>query len=185
MKTFITLLLALSISACGWHLRGSAQGGDRLAMSQPLDLSITAKDNFTPLTNELRRQLATFRITEVDNAPTVLELGTERMDRRTAGVGSDALTSAYEIVLTVDYQIVQQGVNLTPMNTQTSLARSYDYDVNNASSATREEELVLSEMRKELAQTILRRVKNLSARSLAPVSTDLSPADASDAQVTP
>lgn len=168
MKKIIAGLLILSLSACGWHLRGSASGSDKLAMTQPLDLIIKSSDDHSQLVNTLRQALPSYKITEVDaGSSTTLELniGREELDKRTAGVGSDALTSAYEIILRVPFDLTGRNGPLTPKDTSASITRTYNYNVNNANSAAQEEELVLREMRRELAQTILRRVKNLAARN--------------------
>ena len=169
MKKIIVSLLILTLSACGWHLRGSTAGGDKLAMTKPLDLVITAEDNHTPLMDAVRQSLNSFNINETKTTTAnslTLSLQEEVMDKRTAGVGSDALTSAYEIILTIDYAVSNHEGVITPLNTRARISRTYNYDVNNANSATQEEELVLLEMRRELAQTILRRTKTLSAKTL-------------------
>lgn len=174
MKKIIACVLILALSACGWHLRGSTASGDKLAMNKPLNLVINSEDNHTPLTDALRQSLKAFNITEVnspDKGSLTLSLQAEVMDKRTAGVGSDALTSAYEIILTVDYAVSNQAGVITPLNTRARVSRSYDYNVNNANSAAREEELVLREMRRELAQTILRRTKTLSTKPVKPAAT--------------
>jgi LPS-assembly lipoprotein len=84
------------------------------------------------------------------------------MDKRTAGVGADALTSAYEMILSVNYSLSHEGVLLTPTNAKASVVRTYNYNVNNANGATQEEALIIREMRRELAQQLLRRLKSLS-----------------------
>lgn len=171
MKKIIVSLLVLSLSACGWHLRGAAAGGDKLAMAAPLDLVITTKDNHSPLIIAVRKALPNYKINELTtaNSQTLsLNLDRETLDKRTAGVGSDALTSAYEIILRVDYSISNANGVITPINTNASISRTYNYNVNNANSAAQEEELVLHEMRRELAQNILRRTKNLAAKKPAP-----------------
>ncbi len=173
MKKIITSLLILSLSACGWHLRGSASGSDKLAMTQPLNLILESSDNHSQLVNSLRQALPGYKITEVaqSTAQTLsLNIGSETLDKRTAGVGSDALTSAYEIILRVPFSISNAGSVITPKDTVASITRTYNYNVNNANSAAQEEELVLREMRREVAQTILRRVKNLAAKQSAAAS---------------
>lgn len=167
MKKIIVSILLLTLSACGWHLRGSAGGDDKLAMTTPMDLVIATKDNHSPLVNALRQALPTYKISEIA-APSngfTLNLDRELLDKRTAGVGGDALTSAYELILRVDYQVSRAGGVITPLDTSARISRTYNYNVNNANSAAQEEALVLREMRRELAQTILRRVKNLSTKS--------------------
>ncbi|MDO8345459.1 MAG: LPS assembly lipoprotein LptE [Cellvibrio sp.] len=168
MKKIIVSLLVLTLSACGWHLRGSAAGEDKLAMTTPLDLVMVTQDDHTPLVNALRQTLPSYKINELDTATTgalTLNLSREVLDKRTAGVGSDALTSAYEIILRVDYSISNASGVITPLDTNARTSRTYNYNVNNANSAAQEEELVLREMRRELANNILRRVKNLSAKA--------------------
>ena len=170
MKKIIASLLVLTLSSCGWHLRGSATGEDKLAMTTPLDLVIVTKDDHSPLINALRQSLRGYKITErgTANATSLtLNLSREVLDKRTAGVGSDALTSAYEIILRVDYSISNASGVITPLDTSARTSRTYNYNVNNANGAAQEEELVLREMRRELANTILRRVKNLSAKANA------------------
>ncbi len=176
MKKVIVSLLLLTLSACGWHLRGSTAGGDKLAMNSPLDLVISTEDDHTPLMDAIRQALPGYKITELQTATASslsLTLAEEKMDKRTAGVGSDALTSAYEIILSIEYSISNANGIITPLNTKASISRSYDYNVNNANSATQEEELVLQEMRRELAQTILRRAKSMNHNTpaLSPAST--------------
>lgn len=166
MKTIIVSLLVLTLSACGWHLRGSASGEDKLAMMVPLDVLIASKDNHSPLMNALRDSLPVYKITELKTAQPgalTLTMGPELVDRRTAGVGSDALTSAYELTLRVNYSIEKAGTIITPRDTSARVSRTYNFNVNNVNSAAQEEELVLQEMRRDLAQTVLRRLKKLNA----------------------
>ena len=167
MKKVIASLLVLTLSACGWHMRGSMEGEDKLAMTAPLDLVIVAKDDHSPFVNALRESLPGYKLNELATANAnslTLNLGSELLDRRTAGVGSDALTSAYELTLRVDYSINNaSGSTITPRDTNARISRTYNYNVNNANGAAQEEELVLQEMRRELAQSVLRRLKNLSA----------------------
>lgn len=173
MKHIIAILLLFSVSACGWSLRGSDRGGDNLAMNAPMDLVIVATDNHSPLVNTLRESLHDYKINEVSvstDATLTLNLGVEKLDRRTAGVGSDALTSAYEMTMTAQYSISNDNGTLTPNDTIARVSRTYNYNVNNVNSAEQEEELIMIEMLRELAHGILRRVKGIGAKAESPVS---------------
>jgi LPS-assembly lipoprotein len=170
MKKIIVSLLVLTLSACGWHLRGSVSGGDKLAMNVPLDLLIVTEDDHTPLLDAVRQAFTNFKVREVQTASTsalTLSIGPEQIDKRTAGVGEDALTSAYEMIMSVEYSLSNANGVITPPNTKASLSRSYDYNVNSANSAAQEEELVMQELRRELAQMILRRAKSLGLNAPA------------------
>ena len=69
----------------------------------------------------------------------------------------------------MDYEIRnRQGVLLAPMTTATN-ARTYDYSAGNASSASQEEALLLREMRRDIAQQMLRRLQAVSVNSAAEV----------------
>lgn len=165
MKKIIAGLLVISLSACGWHLRGSAEGKD--TSSAPIELSIATDDNYSPLLNILRQSLRAYTITETTGkAPYILTVGKENMDKRTAGVGVDALTSAYEVILSVEYSITRNAELLTAPKTKASISRTYNYNINNAATAAQEEALILRELRRELAQQILRRLKNLNDKHL-------------------
>jgi LPS-assembly lipoprotein len=48
MKNFIIGLLVFSLTACGWHLRGSEAANGASAYTNPLNLVITSKDNQQP-----------------------------------------------------------------------------------------------------------------------------------------
>lgn len=157
-------LLIFTLSACGWHSRG----GDNLPdASAPMDLLVKASDNYSPLVITLRETLPVYNIIEVNSASEkalTLSIGSEHMDRRTAGVGSNALTNAYEMTISVDYSVTNQDGELTPTGTKARVSRTYNYNVNNANSAEQEEKIVISEMRRELSQSILRRTRSISAK---------------------
>jgi LPS-assembly lipoprotein len=88
-----------------------------------------------------------------------------KLDKRAAGVGSDALVNAYELILFVDYQISSPDKILTTPNTRGSISRTYDFEVNQANFSEQQETLILREMHRDLAQQLLRRLKVLSNKT--------------------
>ena len=58
--------------------------------------------------------------------------------------------------------------SLTPRDTKAGLTRTYNYNVNNANGAAQEEALIMREMRRDLAQQLLRRLKALSNQRATP-----------------
>lgn len=159
-QLILCLLISCLTAACGWQLRGSAtasQGLERIYLS--------STDEHGPLTTDVRQQLITQKviITETaSEAPVNLRILDENMDRRTAAVGADALTSAYELFMTVGYEVRDNGGELlTPRAATASITRTYNYNPNDAASSAREEALVLREMRRDLAQQLIRRVSAL------------------------
>lgn len=162
MKAIITcLLLACLTTACGWQLRGSLATHENLH-----SVYLTAKDAHGAFYNELQEALITNKIALSENASSAslsLFIRDEIPLRRSAAVGSDALTSAYELILTVHYDV--HNASNTPMSSlsSASVSRTFNYSANDASSGAREEALLLGEMRRELAQLLVRRLSALSA----------------------
>ena len=154
-KLITSCLIALTLSACGWHIRG--------AIDLPKDLSqlyISAVDSKGALMTELRQLLKTNRVSLVDDetqANYSLNILEETKDRRSAGVGGDALSSSYELTLKAIYEIRLKNSLETTKATAISV-RSYNYNPKSINSATQEEILLDQEMRRELAQQMLRRL---------------------------
>ena len=169
MKKIIgCITITLLTTACGWHLRG--------AVDMPQDLSqlyISAVEtrntsptksttalSTTELMTELRQQLKANRISVVNDTKAAnyeLIILEENMDKRTAGVGTDALSSAYEITLKADYEIRTKNSALALAATASSV-RSFNYNTASLSSSAQEEMLLMKEMRRDLVQQMLRRL---------------------------
>lgn len=164
MKNILISVFLVMLTACGWHLRGAETSGNTTAYNLPIELVITSKDNHGPLMNALLQDLRTYNITQVASGATAyyLDLDELNMDRRSAGVGSDALVSVYELILFIDYQIRSADKVLTSTNTRGSITRSYNFEVSQANYSEQEEALILREMHRDLAQQILRRLKVLA-----------------------
>lgn len=161
MKTLITALLATCLlSACGWQLRG--------AMNMPLDIDnvyVAAQDTHGTLVHTLTRALESNNVAVSDTASDSqyrILLSNEKQDRRTVSVGTDALASEYELSMSVDYVIQNRvGENLTEQTTASAF-RAYDFDRNAVVAKNEEERLILNEMRSNLVQQILRRLRFVS-----------------------
>lgn len=159
----ITLLcLLLGLSACGWHLRG------QLTPPPDIDsLHIVSAARHTELLEQITRQLDSQGIAVADDpmmGDYSLSLGNELLRRRTVGVGSDALAAAYEITMTVKYQLFDGEGGVLSDTMTASVSRSYNYIDNDPSAAAQEERLLAHEMRADLAQQLLRRVYTLIDR---------------------
>jgi LPS-assembly lipoprotein len=160
MKKSLILFCIFLLTACGWHLRGNDP--QLSSKMEWVNIAITADDEHTALFTYLQPLLDIYRLKEVadDAATTNLQIQKLLLDKRTAGVGADALTSAYELTLSVEYRLVKD-VQATDKMTRASVTRTYNYNLNNANGAAQEEALILREMHRELAQQILRRTRLL------------------------
>lgn len=187
MKKLITAFLISTVattllSACGWHLRGS--------MSMPLDLDtvfVTAEDSHGALITDLKRTLASNNVTTTGqsaDAQYSIMLSNEKNDRRTVSVGNDALAAEYELNMSVDYHITNQAGEEVASNNATTY-RSYTFNQDAVVAKAEEERLIQQEMRNNLVQQILRRLRFISqeqAESTNPADAETS-APATDTDV--
>jgi len=149
------VLLILSVSSCGFALRGTA---NLPAALQTLQLA--SVDPTSDLLREVSRALRSNGVTVVDTdqTPYRLGLGRENSTERTLSVNSNARAGEYELELSVLFQLTQSGSTVLGPETL-SLTRVYLTDPENAVAKDEEAELIRQEMRRELAQQILRRLQ--------------------------
>ncbi len=150
-KFCLTLTLLALLTGCGWQLRGS--------LMPPLEIDnirIVSAEQHTDLLRELEDALLNQDIKVVEsNADYTLALGEEELRRRTVGVGADSLAAAFELRLSIDYQVFNGEGTLISAQEQASITRSYD--ASDTTGLEREQDLLLADMRRDLAQQILRR----------------------------
>jgi len=160
-RILLGLLITCLTTACGWQLRGSS------SMPHSLErLYLVATDAHGELATQLRQQLLTHKVVlteKASDAPLSLYVLEEQIDRRTAAVGADALTSAYELFMTATYEVRDNAGQLIAPRATASITRTYNYNANDATSSSREESLLLKEMRRDLAQQLVRRVNALNS----------------------
>lgn len=162
MKKSLVLFCIFFLTACGWHLRGSDP--QLSSKMEWVDIVISADDEHTPLFTYLLPSLDIYRLKQNEKSSHQLQIQTLLLDKRTAGVGADALTNAYELTLSVEYRL-SSDANTPEKYTRASVTRTYNYNLNNANGAAQEEALILREMHRELAQQILRRTRMLLNQS--------------------
>ncbi len=152
------LILALAITACGWRLRGTLTLPEGLESIQIVD---NANSSF--LSKQLTQLLEANGVALVDANPDMfIVLIEEREDKRIIAVGSNTLASEYELSSEARYFINDaEGKMLTPEST-VSVVRSYEFNENDVVSKAEEERIIQQEMRRELAQQIIRRLRFVS-----------------------
>lgn len=154
-KILILLVMSTLVSACGWHLRGIQSIGNIES------LYLSAEDRHGSLAKEFQRFAEANEIALLDNpqdAQYRLMILRESDEKRTISVGNDALASEYEITLATDFRI-ERGEEVLIPNARASVSRSYNHDPNDILSSNEEEQLLRREMRVQLIQQILRRLR--------------------------
>jgi LPS-assembly lipoprotein len=159
-KLIIALITTTLVSACGWHLRGSS--------GVPLDINsvfVTAEDSYGSLISSLKQSLASSQVksaAKASDAQYTIVLSNETQDRRTVSVGNNAFAAEYELTLSVDYVIQDSDGNIISAKSTASSFRAYDFDRDAVVAKNEEERLILSEMRSNVVQQILRRLRFVS-----------------------
>jgi LPS-assembly lipoprotein len=170
MKKLIALLLTTTmLTACGWHLRGS------IALPEDLNsIYLSAEDTHGSLINDMQRALISNNISVTKSAAEAnysIKLLGERSERRAASIGGDALASEYELTMEVDYSIDRGEETLLEKDTARTI-RTYDYNRNQVLGSSGEEDIIKAEMRNELIQQIVRRLRFLATAPATPAEAD-------------
>jgi LPS-assembly lipoprotein len=157
LRTFASIAILVFLGGCGFALRGTAE---LPASLQPL--YIENIDSSSPMGRELFRVLANNKVALADEAATdrySLAVGNETSSERALSVNANARAGEYELTLGILYQLRRNGAAVgeaVPLQ----LSKVYLADPENAIAKTEEAELIRTEMRRELALLILRRLQS-------------------------
>jgi len=154
LRRLCPALLLLLLSGCGFALRGSA---DLPAALQTM--IVAGEEENGELLQEVRRALRNSGVTIVEaDSPYLLRIGRESSGERVVSVNSNARAGEYELEMNLPFQLLQGGTAVLGPDT-ISLSRVYLTDPENAVAKEEEAELIRSELRRELAQQLLRRLQ--------------------------
>ena len=174
IKPIIVLLLLGAITSCGFTLRGSQALPETLTR-----VAINAPLQYSPLSRALLKRLPVYQLEgllnptdELDptlfNKTVLLRLEPEQFERRLLSVFSTGQVAEYELVYVVKYSIIFP--NKMPIENSFEVSREYQDDPDQVLAKSRELELMLSEMRDEAADIMIRRLSSQAVA--APVSAD-------------
>lgn len=157
---FATLFL---LSACGWHLRGT------LTLPEGLDRVYLDDDADGEALLDTLDELLTANEVRVADQPTtaqlVINLLSFEEERRVVAVGGNTLVTEYELITEATFSIEgSQGEVLLPPS-DLSVIRSYQFDRENVLGMVEEQSLIQNEMRRELAQQIVRRLRFMNLQN--------------------
>ncbi|MDP1520203.1 LPS assembly lipoprotein LptE [Porticoccus litoralis] len=158
------LLVAATLSGCGWHLRGTAQ------VNNISSVHISAADRFNDFYESLSRSLEANDVV-VENNATKAQYSVVILDqssrRRTGSVSVSARVSEYQLTENVTMMILDgNGKTLLPRSTLTA-ERYFDFDENDVQSKEGEAEMLKREMRDDLVRQIIIRLNAIANRPAA------------------
>lgn len=153
------IVVIAGLSACGFSLRG----GDALSGYDSLQLALAEPNGEFArlLLRSLDSSGVSTDIVAVDSASPdspLLGVGAERVASRPVTVNPRARAAQYEIRLSVDILLRQGDNELIPLETL-SQERTYFEDIENIAGNQEEVQIITAEMRRELANQLLRRLQ--------------------------
>lgn len=156
-RYLISLLVILTFTGCGWHLRGSHQ------LTHVDAIHIRAKNPETGLALELEKQLEYLGIPVVDSATEASQtivIIDQNEKKRTLSVDGGGRAAEFLLNREVEFVILdKEGEPLT--STQTIEAeRVYDHDDRKPLAKSSEEQLLRDEINQSLVNSILRILGN-------------------------
>lgn len=158
LTALIFLLGAALLNGCGFKLRGNY-----LLDPQLQTLYVSSVDIHGELTRLVKKHLqinhVIVRKRAEANIPE-LRILADKLDRRTLSVFDNGQVAEYEIIYTVNYQLRLPQQEALQFSFE--LTRDYQDDPDNALAKSRELSLMLSEMRRQAADRILRNMASIS-----------------------
>ncbi|KDM91206.1 LPS assembly lipoprotein LptE [Photobacterium galatheae] len=157
-RLVIIAVLALTTTACGFHLRGNYMLPDDIAR-----LSLTSFDQYGPLTRMVKSQFKLHGIEAVPPSAQIpnLHLLSESQGERTLSLYQNSRAAEYELTYTVNYQVVVPEKGAKRFTTKVN--RSFLDNPLTALAKSVERDMLLDEMRQQAARQIMRQLARLTA----------------------
>ncbi len=155
LKLCCALLVAGSLSACGFHLRGSDG-----QYNMPFKSIYLAFAETSPLGTELRRNLRTQTTIEADpaKAQALFDVISESRGKTILSLNSQGRVREYNLTSTLVFRVRDaKGAELLGP-TEISLKRSISFNETQTLAKESEEVLLYRDMQSDLVQQILRRL---------------------------
>ncbi|TMO81756.1 LPS assembly lipoprotein LptE [Pseudoalteromonas spongiae] len=146
------LLCFVLLVGCGFKLRTASVLPDDLQ-----NLVVTATTPDSQLFTELQNSLTLSNInTDSKHATAELKLLKDSLNRRTLSLFPNGQVAEHELIYTVSYQLIRDKQK--PITNSFELTRNYQDDPDNALAKSREMELILSELRQQASNLIIRQL---------------------------
>jgi len=159
-RNLLVMGLAVMLSACGFHLRGT--GTNELSIKE---LDLTARNAYGDTVNQLRDALKSSGVNVHTGSPYKLVLADEQETQRAASYAGSARSVEYELNTTLSYEI--RGSNdESLLADKLEVRKVYVHDGNNITGSGQEATQIRAEMRRDLVQNMILRLRLLSPSQL-------------------
>jgi LPS-assembly lipoprotein len=159
LRSIVFMLGMCLLSACGFHLRGSLQLPPAWT-----ELHLASASPNSELSRALREGAERGGVNwrDRDAANFIITLGDERFERRNLTIGTNARAAEIELQMTASLAVTEaDGTELMPA-TDLSTFKIITNDPENISGKVEEARLLRAEMREDLAQQMLRKMRFLA-----------------------
>ena len=148
-------LMIISLTACGFHLRGSYHIPPQLKQLN-VDLSTTS-----PLSSPLNQRLQQSGV-ELNQGEYRLVILEDKLSKQTTNTDSRAKAAEYSLYYQVRYVLQDSQQKNVSEERKLLLRRSYQYDTTAIVGKTAEEETLIKELYEEAATQITRQLSGFS-----------------------
>lgn len=160
MKKYLALLmlLAISLTGCGFHLQYETEVPTRFKT-----LSYVSGDPYGRLSRNIKELLRDNKVTLANindpaNYPSLRIVG-DSLSKSTISIYQDGKAAEYQLVLTIQAQVVIAGEQIHPINVR--VFRTFFDNPAAALAKTVEQNLIEDEMYKQAAKQIIRKLKSV------------------------
>lgn len=159
-RNLLVMGLAVLLSACGFHLRGT--GVTELNLKE---LDVSARNAYGDTVTQLRQVLQSSGVNVHKGAPYKLILTNEQETQRAASYAGAGRSVEYELNNELTYEI--RGLdNLSLLTDKLEVQKVYVHDSNNLTGSDQEAGQIREEMRREMVQKMVLRLQLLTPEQL-------------------
>ncbi|SDJ86512.1 LPS assembly lipoprotein LptE [Microbulbifer yueqingensis] len=152
-------LVAATLAGCGWHLRGAPKN-----LPPGSQLYITAEGTQSDIAVRLTRLLENSGLPMAESplvADYTLIIHEEVERKRTVAVDAKGRAAEYELITSAKYSVSDSDGRILLNNAQADVYRTLEWDDNEVVSKGEEEILLREEMRRELINRIIDRLRRI------------------------
>ncbi len=153
----LALFVAVSLTACGFHLRGS----DLKDIAFPFKSLYVKAPAETPFVTDLRRALTASKVTQTtaaDQAEVVLEVVSEQPTKQILSLSGSGRVQEYQLFYRVSLRAYDSKQNDWLPPEEISLSRILPYDDTQVLAKDQEEAMLYKDMRSDAVAQAMRRL---------------------------
>lgn len=161
LKYFSLLLLALLLSACGFHLRGIIDLPEWLN-----NVSIISKDGNKDLASKLKAQLEGYKIEvnpEPDHAKYWLIINRSTIQQQIVSIGASTNPRQYQLIMTTEFMLQTPKGQIIKAPGQVIVTRQLTVNNDRILGSNQEQDVLTGEMHQDTVIQILNRISRVSS----------------------